>query len=185
MLHDQLRRHKDMLQEVITPKMRKAIDAFAQAEDAVAFLQAPASGEIFGILKQMKETFETNLEASQKEEMENQKAFEDLKAAKEEEIAAGTSLADTKTTTLAATDEKKAQDTEDLEDTQEGLAADTKFLANLKERCANMDSEYEERTKTRQLEIQAVSKALAFLSSEAHDLFTRTFNFVQVQSVSQ
>merc|ERR1719265_2593948 len=46
-----------------------------------------------------------------------------------------------------------------------------------------MDSEYEERTKTRQLEMQGVSKALAFLSSdEAHDLFTRTFNFVQVQS---
>merc|ERR1719263_683141 len=43
-----------------------------------------------------------------------------------------------------------------------------------------MDQEYEERTKTRQLEIQAVSKALAFLSSdEAHDLFTRTFNFLQ------
>merc|ERR1719158_2177870 len=187
MFHDELRRHKDLLAEVITPKQRKAIDALEKSEDGVALLQyAPASGEIFGILKQMKETFETNLAASQKEEMENQKAYEDLKAAKEEEIAAGTSLADTKTTTLATTDEKKAQDTEDLEDTQEGLAADTKFLANLKERCANMDSEYEERTKTRQLEIQAVSKALAFLSSdEAHDLFTRTFNFVQVQSAAQ
>jgi len=188
MLHDELRKHKDLLGEVITPKQRKAIDALEQADDAVAFLQtnAPASGEIFGILKQMKETFETNLEASQKEEMENQKAYEDLKAAKEEEIAAGTSLADSKTTTLAATDEKKAQNSEDLEDTQESLEADTKFLANLKERCANMDSEYEERTKTRQLEIQAVSKALAFLSSdEAHDLFTRTFNFVQVQSSAQ
>merc|ERR1719191_1034240 len=45
-----------------------------------------------------------------------------------------------------------------------------------------MDQEYEERTKTRQLEIQAVSKALAFLSSdEAHDLFTRTFNPALVQ----
>merc|ERR1719359_1051828 len=188
MLHDELRKHKDMLGEVITPKQRKAIDALEKSEDAVAFLQsdAPASGEIFGILKQMKETFETNLEASQKEEMENQKAYEDLKAAKEEEIAAGTSLADTKTTTLAATDEKKAMNMEDLEDTQATLASDTAFLADLKERCANMDSEYEERTKTRQLEIQAVSKALAFLSSdEAHDLFTRTFNFVQVQSVSQ
>jgi len=51
-----------------------------------------------------------------------------------------------------------------------------------------MDQEYEERTKTRQQEIGAVSKALAFLSSdEAHDLFTRTFNpaFLQVQSVSR
>merc|ERR1719199_1715738 len=187
MLHDELRRHKDLLGEVITPKQRKAIDALEKAEDGAAFLQyAPASGEIFGILKQMKETFETNLAASQKEEMENQKAYEDLKAAKEEEIAAGQSLSDTKTVLLGNTEEKNAQSKEDLEDTQETLAADTAFLANLKERCANMDQEYEERTKTRQLEIQAVSKALAFLSSdEAHDLFTRTFNFVQVQSVSQ
>merc|ERR1719272_1106046 len=187
MFHDELHRHKDLLREVITPKQRKAIEAFAQADDAVALLQsdAPASGEIFGVLKQMKETFETNLAASQREEMENQKAYEDLKAAKEVEIAAGTSLADTKTQTLAATDEKKAQNEEDLEDTQASLESDTAFLANLKERCANMDQEYEERTKTRQLEIGAVSKALAFLSSdEAHDLFTRTFNFVQVQSTA-
>merc|ERR1719375_1239622 len=135
----------------------------------------------------MKETFETNLATSQKEEMENQKAYEDLKAAKEEEIAAGTSLADTKTQTLAATDEKNAQAKENLEDTENSLAADNKFLANLKDKCANMDSEYAERTNTRQLEIQAVSKALAFLSSdEAHDLFTRTFNpaLVQTQSVA-
>merc|ERR1719199_95572 len=149
MLHDELRRHKDLLGEVITPKQRKAIDALEKAEDGAAFLQyAPASGEIFGILKQMKETFETNLASSQKEEMENQKAYEDLKAAKEEEIAAGTSLADTKTQTLAMTDEKNAQSKENLEDTENTLAADTKFLANLKERCGNMDQEYAERTNT-------------------------------------
>jgi len=50
---------------------------------------APQSGEIFAILTQMLETFEANLSQSQKEEMENQKACEDLKAAKEAEIAAG------------------------------------------------------------------------------------------------
>merc|ERR1719272_2928831 len=84
---------------------------------------------------------------------------------------------------LANADEKNAQSKESLEDTRNVLAADTDFLANLKEQCQNMDQEYEERTKTRQLEIQATSKALAFLSSdEAHDLFTRTFNFVQVHS---
>jgi len=43
------------------------------------------------------------------------------------------------------------------------------------------DAEYEERVKTRQEEIQAVSQALAILSSDdAHDTFTSTFNFVQV-----
>merc|ERR1719399_183200 len=128
--------------------------------------KAPASGEIFGILKQMKETFETNLANSQKEE-----------------IAAGQALVDSKTQELATSDEKMATSKEDLKSTRESLAADTKFLANLKETCGNMDQEFEERTKTRQLEIQAVSKALAFLSSdEAHDLFARTFNFVQVSS---
>jgi len=194
-LQDELRKHKDLLAQVITPHQRKVIESFVQSPEDYFDAQptfrqsskAPASGEIFGILKQMKETFETNLATSQKEEMENQKAYEDLKAAKEEEIAAGTSLADTKTQTLAATDEKNAQAKENLEDTENTLAADTKFLANLKERCANMDQEYAERTNTRQLEIQAVSKALAFLSSdEAHDLFTRTFNpaLVQTQSVA-
>merc|ERR1719160_27789 len=119
----------------------------------------------------MKETFETNLASSQKEEMENQKDYEDVKAAKEAEIAAGESQIDTKSTELGDTELKNAQS---KEDTEAVLAADTAFLADLKERCANMDAEYEERTKTRQLEIQAVSKALAFLSSdEAHDLFTR------------
>merc|ERR1719422_847491 len=45
--------------------------------------------------------------------------------------------------------------------------------------------EWEERQKTRQLEMQAVSKALAILSGDdAHDLFTRTFNPVLVQSGS-
>merc|ERR1719146_113641 len=43
------------------------------------------------------------------------------------------------------------------------------------------DAEYEERVKTRQEEIQAVSQALAILSSDdAHDTFTATFTFVQV-----
>merc|ERR1719197_1157883 len=47
------------------------------------------------------------------------------------------------------------------------------------------DSEWEERQKTRQLEMEACSKALAVLSSDdAHDLFTKTFNpsFVQAES---
>merc|ERR1719409_1727880 len=131
----------------------------------------------------MKETFETNLESSQREETTNQKAFEDLKAAKEEEISAGQSLLDTKTNELAAADEKAAVSKEDLDDTQKTLAADQSFLASVKENCADLDQQYEERTKTRQLEIQATSKALAFLSSdEAHDLFSRSMGFTQLST---
>jgi len=171
-----LHKHADALRGVITPRQRKSLTAFVQE-------QAPASGEIFGILKQMKESFETNLANSQKEEMTSQSDFEGLKAAKESEISAGQDQSDTKTQELATTDEKNAQSKENLEDTREVLAADTEFLSSLKQQCQNVDQEFEERTKTRQLEIQATSKALAFLSSdEAHDLFTRTFNFMQTRS---
>jgi len=46
------------------------------------------------------------------------------------------------------------------------------------------DNEWEERQKTRSLEMEAVSKALAVLSSDdATDLFTKTFQFTQKESV--
>merc|ERR1719345_458511 len=158
---------------VLTPSQRRAVASFVQApqdyfdaEPTFKQSYAPQSGAIFGILSQMKETFESNLSVSQKEETTNQKAFEDLKAAKEEEIAAGQAQIDAKTTELADTDEKNANSKEDLSDTKNTLSADEQFLMMLKEKCAMTDSEWEERQKTRQLEMEACSKALAVLSSD-------------------
>jgi len=183
-LQHEMQRHSAMLQGVLTHADHRVIDSFVQAPEdyfdaTPTFKQAyaPQSGQIFGILKQMKETFESNLSASQKEEMSNQKAYEDLKAAKEDEIAAGQAQIDTKTQELADTDQKCAQAKEDIEDTWNSLSADEQFLMMLKEKCQMTDQEWEERQKTRQNEMQAVSGALAVLSSDdAHDLFTRTFN---------
>merc|ERR1719473_2210676 len=180
----EMTKHAGLLKGVLTHKQRRVVASFLQQpsdyfDAAPTFKQsyAPASGEIFGILKQMKETFESNLSASQKDEMANQKAYEDLKAAKEAEITAGQNQIDTKTQELADTDEKNAQAKEDLEDTKKTLSADEEFLMMLKEKCSMTDSEWEERQKTRQLEMEAVSKALAVLSGDdAHDLFTKTFN---------
>merc|ERR1719449_433045 len=184
MLQWQFHKHRDMLAEMVTPAQRRAVAAFVQApgdyfdaEPTFKQSYAPQSGEIFGILRQMKETFETNLSTSQKEEMANQKAYEELKAAKEAEIAAGQDQIDTKTQELADTDEKNAQSKEDVEDTRSALSADEQFLMMLKEKCSMTDAEWEERQKTRQAEMEAVSKALAILSGDdAHDLFTKTFN---------
>merc|ERR1719387_1259935 len=174
---DELRRHAHLLsshQKTVLAAFVAAPETYLR-KDRVVLLQEqePQSGEIYGILKSMKESFETNLAQSQKEESENAAAYEDLKAAKEKEIAAGQDLSATKTQELAQSDEKNAESKQALVDARSTLAADTEFLSNLKEKCQNIDHEYEERTKTRQMEITATSKALAFLSSdEAHDLFT-------------
>jgi hypothetical protein len=188
-MQHELQKHAPLLQGIISPSQRRAVASFIQApqdyfDAKPTFKQsyAPQSGEIFGILTQMLETFQGNLAQSQKEEAENQKAYEDLKAAKEAEIAAGQEQIDKKTGELADTDEKNAQAKEDIEDTKKSLSADEEFLMMLKEKCAMTDKEWEERQKTRQLEMEAVSKALAVLSGDdAHDLFTRTFNPAFVQ----
>jgi len=192
-LQHEMQKHAPLLRGIITPSQRRTAASFIQApqdyfDAKPTFKQsyAPQSGEIFGILTQMKETFEANLSQSQKEEMANQKAYEDLKAAKEAEIAAGQEQIDKKTSELADTDEKNAQAKEDLEDTKKSLSADEEFLMMLKEKCSMTDKEWEERQKTRQLEMEAVSKALAVLSGDdAHDLFTKTFNPAFVQESSR
>merc|ERR1719159_1057537 len=191
-VQNEMQKHRKLLEGVLTRSQKKIATEFVQAPEDYfdaepTFKQsyAPQSGEIFGILKQMKETFESNLSQSQKDELANQKAYEDLKVAKEEEIAAGQAQVEMKTQELATTDEKLAQSKQDIEDTRASLSADEKFLMNLKEKCQMTDQEWEERQKTRQLEIEAVSKALAVLSSDdAHDLFTKTFNPALLQKVS-
>merc|ERR1719238_2693236 len=192
-----LNKHKDLLGEVITPKQRRMVEAFAQQpgsyfDEAPKLIQqrqkynpeyAPQSGQIFGVLNQMKETFETNLAKSQAEEGTNQQSYEDMKAAKESEIKAGTDQSNKKSALLAESDEKHAQSKEDLEQTEATLAADRKYLANLKAHCANIDAEYEERVKTRNMETEANSKALTLLTSdEASDLFSKSLGFVQLSS---
>merc|ERR1719265_2965740 len=148
MLKDEMKKHASVIGDSISPEQMKAIKAFGKSPDAFLQADAPASGEIFGILKQMKETFQANLASSQREEMTNQKAYEDVKAAKGEEIEAGQSMLDIKTVELGTIDEKNAMSKEDLDDTQRTLAADQEFLASLKEQCAALDAQYEERTKT-------------------------------------
>merc|ERR1719207_92103 len=101
-------------------------------------------------------------------------------------MGAGKDMIEDKVQELADTDEKLANAKQDLEDTEAQKAADEKFLANLREQCKAMDAEMEERTKTRQLEIEAVSKALEILSSDdAHDLFTKTFSFLETKQQSR
>ena len=191
----QLASHSDLLQGVLSAEERKTVAAFVQApmdyfdaEPTFKQSYAPQSGEIFGILKQMKESFETNLAETQKDEASNVAAFQQLKAAKEDEIVAGQEQSETKVQELASTDEKNAQAKEDLDDTKASLTEDEAFLTMLKEKCSSTDAEWEARQKTRQLEMEACSKALAVLSSdEAHDLFTKTFNpaFLQVEEHSE
>jgi len=183
MIHSIVDHHADIIGETITPSQRRVLQGFLQAPAYKSYNSR--SGEIFGILRDMQETFEKNLSESQKEELRRQKAFEDLRKAKEEEIARGQEQIATKTEELANTNADIATANDDLEDTKNTLSADEQYLMTLKEKCALTDKEWEQRSQTRADEMMAVSKAIEVLNGEeARDTFSNTYNtsFLQLSN---
>merc|ERR1719272_960105 len=123
---------------------------------------------------------ESNLASSQSSEGSAKATFADMKASKSKEISSGQELIDSKKSELAETDEKNAGAKEDLEDTSATLAADTNFLANLKDKCDSATADYVARSKVRNEEIEAVAEAMEILTSDdAKDLLLK---FVQKSS---
>merc|ERR1719253_711455 len=146
---------------------------------------APQSGQIFGILGQMKEDFEVNLSEAQKTEAKSKDQYEQLKAAKEDEIETGRKLIVSIDQQIADNQEKFAQASKELEDTQEQLGLDTEFLKNLEEKCANTDADFDKRVKDRLTEIDAVSDTIKILNSdESFEAFDKMQAPVFLQAVS-
>merc|ERR1719313_274319 len=157
----------------------------AQRTQLQAFLQnqSPGSEVVFGILKQMKETFETNLADAQASEAESQDDFLRLKASKSKELNAGRQNLAAKEQDLGATTEELAAAKQSLDDTKATVKADTKSLLSAKKRCKAADEEFEERHKSRSEELAAISDTIALLTSpDAANLFGKTLNFLQVSS---
>jgi len=106
--------------------------------------QAQGSGEIVGILKQMKDTMEKDLAEMKAEEASAQQDFEGMKAAKEKEIAELTTAIEEKTKRVGEVAVEIVNLKEDLEDTQEDLAKDKKFLVDMEKSCVIKAKEWEE-----------------------------------------
>lgn len=143
---------------------------------------APQSGQIFGILKQMKADFSDDLQGAEAREAAAVKEFEALKAAKEEEIEAGKKMVIQLDQDFAALGEKSAQAFKELEDTKAQLELDRTFLENLKEKCSMSDEEFAKRVKDRLEEIDAVEDTIKILNDDsAFDNFDKTVNTAFLQ----
>jgi len=144
---------------------------------------APASDQIFGMLQQMKEEFETNLAASQKEEVKGQEDYTALKATKEEQLAAAETKLEEMQLEFADNKKAKYDAKEDLEVTRTQRSEDVEFLRNLKTTCGDLDHQFEMRTKMRTEEIKAVAETIGIVTSDdARDLMSKTVTFLQTES---
>jgi len=128
--------------------------------------QAPQSGQILGILKSMKDEMEADLKELQDQEASDFNSFNDLKAAKTEEISVNKKSVITKDKRVGAVLLTLSEDTHALEDSQKELANAQTFLANMQEQCATMEKDRAMREKMRTAEIAAISEAVKILNDD-------------------
>merc|ERR1740115_74713 len=139
-----------------------------------------ASGEIFGVLKQLEEQMQGELKESQETEAARAANFAELRTAKTSEIESGEKMSETKEDELAQTDMDNAEAKEDLGQTQAQLSEDQKFLMNLGKMCAEGDANFAKRKESRLNEIQAVSQTIEILTADdARDAASTTFSLIQ------
>jgi len=144
---------------------------------------SPQSGQIFGILKTMKEDFESNLSEEQKEEMKAVADFKEMSAAKTAQITAGKEKLDEFEGEHAGNQKALSDAKENLEMTREQRTKDVEFLRNLKLTCMDLDKQWAARSETRATETKAVSEAISVLTDDDNmDLLRQTAGFLQVGS---
>merc|ERR550537_439406 len=154
-------------------------------EGAPAAVYVPQSGQIVGILKQMIDEMDADLNGAISKENAAKAAYEELMAAKTKEKEMLTKLIEEKLTRIAELGVKIAEMKNDLGDTAEALIEDKKFLEDLKKNCATKEKEWEERCKVRSEELLALHDTIKILNDDdALELFKKTLpsaSFLQVR----
>jgi chromosome segregation ATPase len=178
-LNAQLSRYQSRHIGEITPSQRSALEQFIQQPSYAAYQSQ--SGEIFGILGNMKDEFTSDLDEERKMEAEAVATYSKGKKIKEETIKAQETSYKTQSTKAANAKAATAEAEAAKASSEESLTKATALLDETTATCATSVSDFEARGKVRAEEIEAVAKALEFLNSdEAHALFNRTFDFLQI-----
>merc|ERR1719326_774013 len=139
-----------------------------------------ASGEIVGMLKAMKDEMDKDLDGAVGDEEAAAKAFEELSAAKNDEIAAASEAIESKTVRSGDLAVSITTTADDIEDTTAEMKETEAFLANLASQCALKKKEWAARQKMRAEEISAISEAIKVLNDDdALDLFKKTLSLSQ------
>jgi len=150
-----------------------------EKKDVMAFLEqsgdyAPASGQIVGILKNMKDEMDKSIKALIKDEEDAVAGYGDLKAAKEQEIEVASEAIEAKTKRVGELAVSIVQAEDGADDASKEKANADKFLATLSTQCITKQQEYDARAKTRADEISAISEAIGILNDDdALDVFKK------------
>merc|ERR1719265_1322965 len=135
----------------------------------------PQSGQIVGILKQMKDEMDASYAEAKAAEEAAIKIFQEMMGAKKKEVGALQKAIEDKLQRMGDLGVEIAQMKNDLSDTEEALMEDKAFLADMERNCAKKKTEWDERVKTRALELAALADTIKILNDDdALELFKKT-----------
>jgi len=138
---------------------------------------APQSGQITGILKQMKDTMSKDLAGVTAAEQGSIETFDGLISAKSNEIESTTKGIESKTQRIGQLGVDVAAMKNDLSDTQAALLQDKEFLAHMDATCADKTKLFEEAVALRSQELLAIAETIKVLNDDdALDLFKKTLS---------
>jgi len=174
--------------------MEKAVLPDETRQELLAFLSGsnseeydPQSGQIVGILKQMEEEMDKALADARVAEEESIKSYDALMEAKTKEVDALTAQIEKEQTRIGDLGVEIAGMENDLEDTQQSLGDDKKFIEELEKNCKKKKKEWAGIQKLRQEELVALSDTIKILNDDdALELFKKTLpssssSFMQIQ----
>jgi len=150
---------------------RDVLSAFLSQGEGVA----TSPFEVVGILKQMKETMEGDLQELTAREDKDVATFESLMGAKDKEIQANTMAIESKLKRASEAGLEIVEKKEDIEDTTQALEEDRKLLAHLEKGCSTKQAEWDERSKMRAEEMLTIGDTIKILNDDdALELFKKT-----------
>lgn len=202
-LQSTMQKHASLLKGVLTHSDRRVLASFLQFATGSSQQESNTTGtttgnstgnetepqtrdNLFQVLQQMKESFESSLTSYRQEEKDNEFAYEKTKTVKENEIELASKRKEVMQTRLADANVRQAENRDQIPLISKALVADERFLNKIKERCSSVSTEFDMRKSTREEEMVAVSEAIAVLNSDdSHQVFSRTFEptFLQQRMV--
>jgi len=165
---------------------RQNLLSFLSGTDSSEY--APASGEITGILKTMGDEMSKGLADATATETKAIQAYDGLMSSKKKEVGALQASIESKMSKIGDLGVSIAEMENDLEDSQEALGEDKKFLADMDRQCASKTSEHEAYQKTHSEELLALADTIKILNDDdALEMFKKTLpgaSFMQLASGS-
>jgi len=164
-----------MNSEKVSDVDRSSVLSFLSGGSSDGDRYAPQSGEIVGILKQLKDEMSADLSAAEKEEEQRKVDHQGLMKAKSQEMSVLTQAIEKHQVQMGNLGVEVEKMKGDLSEAQKTLQADQDLAAKLSSSCSVQGSEWEERQKVRAEELVAIHETIKLLNDDdSLELFKET-----------